>query len=177
MTCVIGLRHGGRVYIGADSAAVQGWSVRPSNVPKLFRNGPFLIAYTTSFRMGQLLHYELEVPKQAGEDDRKFMVTKFAECTRKLLKERGFSKVDSNSEKGGQFLVGYNGALYTIHTDFQVAEVAEGLDSVGSGSDYALGAMVALEKLPPVRRIKKALQIAAHFNMGVCPPFHVKSLS
>ena len=177
MTCVIGLKHGGRVYIGADSAAVQGWSVRPSNVPKLFRNGPFLIAYTTSFRMGQLLQYELDVPKQEVNDDRKFMVTKFAESVRKLLKERGFAKVESNSEKGGQFLVGYRSALYTIHNDFQVAEVAEGLDSLGSGSDYALGAMRALDKSPPARRIKKALEIAAHFNMGVCAPFHVKSIT
>jgi len=178
MTCVVGLVAKKRVYIGADSAAVQGWTVRASNVPKLFRNGPFLIAYTTSFRMGQLLQYELEVAKPPdGLDDRGYLVTHFAEGARKLFKERGFSKVESNNEKGGLFLVGYRGVLYSIHSDFQVAETSEGLDAIGSGAEYALGAMKALQKLPPAQRIRKALAVAAHFNMGVAPPFVVKSIA
>lgn len=55
MTCVVGLVDKGTVYIGVDSAAVQGWTRRKSRVAKVFHRGPFLIGYTTSFRMGQLL--------------------------------------------------------------------------------------------------------------------------
>ena len=177
MTCVVGLVQRGRVYVGVDSAAVSGWTRRKSDLPKVFRRGPFLIGYTTSFRMGQLLEHELQVPKQAvGQSDMSYMVTQFIEASRKLFKERGFTKVEANKEKGGQFLVGYKGCLYSIESDFQVGKMSDGYDAVGSGSDYALGAMAALTKLSPTRRIRRALEIAAHFNMGVCGPFTIKSI-
>jgi ATP-dependent protease HslVU (ClpYQ) peptidase subunit len=177
MTCVVGLIAEGRVYIGADSAAVAGWTRRKTLLKKVFRRGPFLIGYTTSFRMGQLLEHQLEVPRQADrESDMSFMVNQFIESTRTLLKSRGFSKVESNNEKGGQFLVGYRGRLYSVESDFQVGEMSEGFDAVGSGSDYALGAMAALPKLPPKRRILRSLEIAAEFSMGVSAPFVVRSM-
>lgn len=177
MTCVIGLIEKGRVYIGADSAAVAGWTRRKTLLRKVFRRGPFLIGYTTSFRMGQLLEHQLQVVKQEeNETDMAYMVNRFIEATRSLLKERGFAKVESNNESGGQFLVGYKGRLYSVESDFQVGEMAEGFDAVGSGSDYALGAMSALAKLPPKRRILRSLEIASEFNMGVCAPFVVRSI-
>jgi ATP-dependent protease HslVU (ClpYQ) peptidase subunit len=177
MTCVIGLVHGSRIYIGVDSSSVQGWTRRTSNLRKVFRKGPLLIGYTTSFRMGQLLEHQLQVPAQRPEQsDEAYMVTTFVEHVRTLLKERGFSKIESNAETGGQFLVGYRGRLHSIQTDFQVGEMSEGLDAIGSGAEYALGAMAAMPRLPPHKRIQRALQIAAHFNMGVCPPFIVRSI-
>jgi ATP-dependent protease HslVU (ClpYQ) peptidase subunit len=177
MTCVVGLVHKRRVYIGADAAAVQGWTRRQSRVCKVFRRGPFLMGYTTSFRMGQLLEHHLEVPKQhADQSDMSYLVTNFIESVRALLKEKGFTKIESNSEKGGQFLVGYRGRLYSIESDFQVGVLADDFDAIGSGSDFALGALRALERMPPVPRIKRALAVAAHFNMGVCGPFVIKSM-
>jgi ATP-dependent protease HslVU (ClpYQ) peptidase subunit len=177
MTCVIGIIDNDRVFIGGDSAAVAGWTRRRTLLQKVFRRGPFLIGYTTSFRMGQLLEHQLLVPKQ---DDREsnmgFMVNKFIEATRALLKERGFSKIESNNESGGKFMVGYRGRLYSIESDFQVGEMAEGFDAIGSGSEFALGAMSALNALPPKRRILRSLEIASEYNMGVCAPFVVKSI-
>jgi len=177
MTCVVGLAEKGKVYIGVDSASVQGWTRRTTNLRKVFRTGPFLIGYTTSFRMGQILEHHLVVPPQdPKEANRSYMVTKFAECVRAMLREKGFSKVEANSESGGQFLVGYRGTLYSVQSDYQVGEMSDGLDTVGSGAEIALGAAKALEKVPAVRRIRRALEISAQFNMGVCAPFHIKSM-
>jgi hypothetical protein len=36
--------------------------------------------------------------------------------------------------------------------------------------------MKALERAQPMRRIRRALAVAAHFNMGVCGPFVIKSM-
>ena len=60
MTCIVGLEHDGKVYMGGDSAAVGGMDVYPSRIPKVFQAGRYLIGYTTSFRMGQLLQYGLD---------------------------------------------------------------------------------------------------------------------
>jgi len=178
MTCVVGLVHNKKVYIGVDSAAVQGWTRRQTSLCKAFRRGPFLIGYTTSFRMGQLLEHHLDVPKQQPKQtDMHYLVTQLIEQARTLLKEKGFAKIEANNESGGQFLLGYRGRLYSVDSDFQVGEMTEGFDAIGSGGEFALGAMKALEKLPPTRRIRRALEVAAHFNMGVCAPFTIKSIA
>ncbi len=178
MTCIVGLVEKGTVYIGADSASVSGWTSRITRLPKVFRKGPYLIGYTTSFRMGQLLEHSLKVPLQpkTETDDMRFMVTVFVEHVRALLKERGVAKVEANAETGGQFLVGYRGRLYSVQSDFQVNEMADRFDAVGSGAEYALGALAALRGQRPVTRLKRALAISAHFNMGVSAPFFVKAL-
>ena len=177
MTCIVGLVAKNNVYIGADSASVAGWTSRVTRLPKVFRRGPFLMGYTTSFRMGQLLQHSLMVPPQGEErDDMRFMVTTFVECVRMLLKERGVAKIEANSESGGQFLVGYRGRLYSVQQDFQVNEMADGFDAVGSGAEYALGALASTRGLAPTVRLKKALEVSAHFNMAVSPPFFVRSL-
>lgn len=177
MTCVVGLVHNEKVFIGVDSAAVSGWTRRVTELRKVFRVGPFLIGYTTSFRMGQLLEHQLVVPPQTSQQsDMSYMVNTFIESARKLFKDRGFTQVEQNKEKGGQYLVGYKGHLYSIESDFQVGEMTDAYDAVGSGSDYALGAMAALARVPPTKRIRRSLEIAAHFNMGVCPPYHIRSI-
>ncbi len=178
MTCVIGLvDRSKKIYIGVDSAAVSGWTRRQTRLSKVFRRGAFLLGYTTSFRMGQLLEHELDVPVHpAGQDDMSYLVTQFVEHVRLLLKSKGFAKIESNNESGGQFLLGYRGHLYSVDSDFQVGEMADGVDAIGSGCDIALGAMMALDRLPPTRRIRRALEVAAHFNMGVLPPFHIKTI-
>ena len=59
MTCIVGLVDDGKVYMGGDAASVDGYIVRTSALSKVFRNGPFLIGYSTSWRMGQILQYHL----------------------------------------------------------------------------------------------------------------------
>lgn len=180
MTCVIGLVTDGHVIMGADSASVSGWTVRKTRLPKVFSHqGVFVIGYTTSFRMGQILRWHLEVPLQEPEQsDLEYMVTVFVKAVRSVLKEHGFAKLDDNVETGGEFLVGYRGCLYEVCSDFQVNEHADGFDAVGCGESFALGAMKALDGvgLSPQLRVMRALEVAAHFSGGVCEPFKVMEL-
>lgn len=176
MTCIVGLAEEGKVYIGADSASAAGWTVRQTKLPKVFRNGDFIIGYTQSFRMGQILQHHLSVRKQfVGEGHNEYMVKAFAEAVRESLKSHGFAKTENNVERGGEFLVGYKGHLYSFDSDFQVNEMAMGYDACGCGENFALGAMKALEGVPPEERITKALECAATFSGAVIPPFHILS--
>lgn len=179
MTCIVGMVYNGYTYVGADSSSVNSGElvVRETKVPKVFRRGPFVIGYTTSFRMGQLLEHWLDIPDRSeDQSSQEYMVVKFVEEVRQLFKSKGFSEVKNNNESGGSFLVGYGDHLYAIHSDFQVSEMAEGFDSVGCGKRFALGAMKALSTCSdPVERITKSLEIASHFSAGVCPPFHILS--
>jgi hypothetical protein len=52
VTAIVGLVHEGTVYIGGDSAGVSGYSMTVRADAKVFTVGPYLLGFTTSFRMG-----------------------------------------------------------------------------------------------------------------------------
>lgn len=177
MTCIIGLAQGGNVYIGADSAAASssGWGVGATKIPKVFRSGDFVMGYTTSFRMGQILQYSLVLPNH-DESEKSvacFMLTDFIDAVRACLKTKGFSIIKDNEEAAGNFLVGYRGRLFGVGDDFGIVESSRDFDACGCAEDFALGAMKALEGLLPRERIMKSLEIASHFSGGVVAPFHI----
>ena len=181
MTCIIGLVEDSKAYIGGDSAIASGSTVRILKEAKAFRNGPFVMGGTGSPRMTQLLQYGLDVPVQDEKmSDEQYMITVFAEAVRKVLKEHGFAEVEDNKESFGTFLVGYHGGLYAVYSDLQVTQYQDGMEAIGSGSEFALGALYVLsnlnseDRLPPEERIVLALAAAAYFDANVKQPFAVK---
>jgi hypothetical protein len=177
MTCIAGLVDNGVVYIGGDSAGVGGSLLSVRTDQKVFQNGEFIFGFTTSFRMGQLLRYSLNPPKNYENIDiNKFMVTKFIESIRKCLKEGGYACKNNEIESGGTFLVGYKGRLFKIDSDYQVGEELIGFDACGCGEDIALGSLYSTQGQPPKERILKALEAAERFSAGVRRPFNVVEL-
>lgn len=180
MTCIVGLvcPKEKKVYVGGDSAGVAGLNISIRKDVKVFRNGPFIMGFTTSFRMGQLLRYNFEPPQRPEdmEDDMKFMVSYFIPAVKKCFKDGGFLKTKDNQDEGGAFLVGYKGSLYQIDDDYQVGQHTDDIASVGCGSQIALGAMYALSDWSPRDRISRALEITTHLNAGVRPPFVIEEL-
>lgn len=176
MTCVIGLVHRKRIYMGADAAATGSRFIRTTNLPKIFRNGPCLIGYCGSFRMGQVLEHCLKIPAKPKSDSvDTYMVTRFIEAVRNEFKTQGVTSVEQNKEKGGQFLVGFGGRLFSVNSDFHVGDMSDGFDCIGSGAAVALGAMKALEDLPPRDRIERSLEIASYYVSDVAGPFRIQT--
>lgn len=177
MTCIIGCINNGTVYMGADSAGVGGYYIERRKDEKVFLNGEFIIGFTSSFRMGQLLRFKFSPPKmKEGQDIYEFMVSDFVEGVRQCLKAGGYSKVDNNEETGGTFLVGYRGRLFTVAADFQVSELLGDYAAVGCGSDIALGSMYSSKGKVVVERIMTALEAAEEFSAGVRGPFNILKL-
>jgi len=178
MTCIVGLEANGKVIIGGDSAGIADYDLTVRRDPKVFRNGPFLIGYTDSFRMGQLLRFRLHVEKQHPDvDDFEFMATVFIDAVRSCLGTHGFRKRENDVESGGTFLVGYRGILYRIGADFQIGVSAHGFDAVGCGASAALGALAATDGNDDLfERVRQALTIAERFSAGVRGPFVIDAL-
>ncbi len=177
MTCIVGIVHKKKVYIGGDSAGVAGMDVSIRKDTKVFKVDNFVIGYTSSFRMGQLLRYSFHPPKiHADEDLFRYMCTSFVDALRNCFRSGGYMRRNQDEELGGTFLVGYKDRLFLIEADYQVGEYEEGYQSCGCGQDYALGALDAMEpSLPAEARIKRALEIASHRSAGVRPPFNILS--
>lgn len=188
MTCIVGIEYDGKVYLGGDSAAVAGWDTQIQEAPKVFKLGDFVMGYTSSFRMGQLLQYDFTPPQNECEDDMTYMVKHFVPALRDLMKTGGFMTVKDNREEAGAFLVGYRGKLYSIQNDFSVMRYVDRFDgtdycynAVGVGAPYALAVMwrdirrelADYGKLPPARYLlQSALLGAEFFSNGVTGPFH-----
>lgn len=173
MTCVTALVDDNTIYMGADSAGAAGRDITIRADQKVFLNGEFLIGFTTSFRMGQLLRYALKPPKFRPEekDIAEYMVTDFVDSVRDCLRNGGYAQSDRGEETGGCFLVGFRGRLFRIESDYQVGESVNSYDAVGCGMAYALGALSVTNKTDPEERIKLALKAAESFSDGVRSPF------
>lgn len=168
MTCVVGLKTKDGVLIGADSQATGGHDRSFRSDPKVFRNGAMIIGYTSSFRMGQLLEYNLTLPpREIGQDLMRYMCVPFIDAVRTALKQAGFGKIDNGVETGGTFIVGFEGELFDIRDDYQVARCVDGYTAVGSGFAYALGVLHATKGEAPEGRVRKALEAASYFNVTV----------
>lgn len=177
MTVVVAIETGTGVVIGADSAGVAGLDLIVRADEKVFHRGPMIMGFTASFRMGQLLRYQLEIPKHPKNmDDHEYMSTVFIDSVRSCLSKGGYAKKTNEQEEAGTFLAGYKGRVYTIESDYQVGKSAAGYDAVGCGAQIALGAMHATDNsLDPEVRIRKALDAAEAFSAGVRGPFMVLS--
>lgn len=178
MTCIIGLVEKGKVYIGGDSvgANVRTYQTIIRRDRKVFKNGEFVIGFTSSFRMGQLLQYAFSPPKRHPDQDVfTYMATVFVNAVRDCFKTGGFAEKHNDAESGGMFLVGYQGRLFSIDSDYHVGEAASGFDACGCGESIALGAMYVSEGTPAKKRILDALAAAERYSGYVRGPFHVEA--
>lgn len=177
MTCIVGIAEGGKVYIGGDSAGVCGMDIAIRADRKIFKNQGFVMGFTSSFRMGQLLCYKFSPPpRHPDEDVMGYMVTKFIDGVRDCFKDGGYARKVSEVESGGQFLVGYEGRLFSIEGDYQIGETMCGYHAVGCGADYAKGSLFATMGEQPEKRLDMALRAAAAHSAGVCGPFYTETL-
>ena len=180
MTCIVAIAQNGTVYMGSDHAASDdktGW-ILSRKEPKVFKVGQYGIAFTDSFRMGQILQYAWTPPKytptktNSGLD--KFMRTKFIDSVKQAFKDNGYGSIGSSSDEdtGGIFIVGLEGRIFTIDEDLHVGENIVNYMAEGSGGQIALGALYATKNQKnPKLRLKAALEAASEFNMAVAPPF------
>jgi ATP-dependent protease HslVU (ClpYQ) peptidase subunit len=181
MTCVVAIvDKSGSIYMGADSAASTPHTIRASKVPKVFKKGPLLLGGCGSFRMIQLLQYALSVklpPAITPRSVEHYLCTEFVDTVRSTYTEYGLLHDTDKDFDRGQVLIGVKGGgLYCMDYDFQINSFAEEYDSIGSGSEYALGALAATPRLKTGKRVELALSAAAQFDPGVRGPFLLEIL-
>ncbi len=180
MTCIVGLVEKDKVYIGGDSASVAGYDVQLRADEKVFTNKDFIMGFTSSFRMGQILRYDFTSPcriENIGDDEYlyKYWINKVI----KTMKEKQYATVKEGEVKGGSFIFGYRKKLYTVESDFQIGKMIKPYIAVGCGYAYALGALYVLEGIKnkaPKDKILLSLKAAEERSAGVQGPFHIVEL-
>lgn len=189
MTAIVAIhdREENEIWMGADSLGTGGNIHVKRTDPKIFRLGPneeFLISFTSSFRMGDILKYSFTPPRLPEDPEQltRYMNTDFIDAVRSIFSSKGYMRKSSEEERGGAFLVAVKykdiRCLYHIETDFQVGIDADGYSADGAGYQVCLGSLHSTEKfnIPTEERIKLALEAASEYCTSVGPPLNIMSL-
>ena len=174
MTTVIGIVEDDKVWMGADSIATDGNTRYIVKKPKIFKKGDMLIGNTTSFRMGQILQYLVELPEHNdGVSNEEYIIAKCIPAIMQTFDDNGFTRDYDSQKQGGFFLIGYKGELFEVQNDFSVNSWSSGYAVVGHGEEYAVGALEALSNLPAKKRIMRTLDIVSKVSVFTSPPFYL----
>lgn len=179
MTCIVAVEHEGKIWMGGDSAASREEDIVCRSNEKVFINGEFIIGFSGSFRIGQLLQYAFKPQKQSrNQTDMEYMVVDFIDSLRRLCRDKGLLMEEKEGEAhDSEFLVGYRGRIYVIESDFHVGRPIDSYAACGSGASYAMGAMYVLNEqlISPEEKIHEALSASAKYCTGVREPFTILS--
>lgn len=178
MTCCIGYKTDKMIYFAGDTQGSNTETKETRLDPKVFKNKNILIATCGSFRMRDVLMYELDLPKlNMDEDIDKYIRTTVINAIRNLFIEKGIciKNEESDLASPGDILLGIKDKIYKIESDFQVGEVDKPYVAIGCGSREAMGAMTMYEKYLDLPQTKKdtenflinALETTAELNINV----------
>ncbi len=181
MTCIVSWIEKGNIYMGGDAGAGDGTIEVVLAHPKVFYKprAKMLFGYTGSYRMAQLLEYELQIPKQTEKQDLAYIVRSIVPALRKCFKKGGFASVSHEVEEGGKFLIGYKSKVYELQGDYSALVNNSSYCSVGSGYVIATGALSALNhctEFNPIDKLYLALEAAQKHLAYIRSPFTVMKI-
>lgn len=194
MTCIIAHTNGTTSFIAGDKLGSNGFTKAIQTEPKVFEKEfiklhedgltrtkeVMALGYTTSFRMGQLLTYNLVLPEQApNETFPQYLVLKVIPLIRKMFKDEWGSRDASQDVGGGQFIILHNHTIYEVQEDFAVLQPKTSITAVGSGTYHAIASMEAYSeveketKVPLHERVESIFKIVSGNVTSVSAEFDI----
>jgi ATP-dependent protease HslVU (ClpYQ) peptidase subunit len=177
MTTIVAVQYKDKCVIAADNQVTDstGRRFNHPDMKKISQRGAFLVAGSGEVQPCDVVQHFWVPPKLTAKDHDDiyhFMITKAMPSIRKCLTDNGY---DFNEGKGEgksdeqrfHFLIAVAGEVFDVGDDLSVCRSADGFYAVGSGADYALGALAAGTK--PV----KAIEIACNFSVYSSGPVQV----
>ncbi|MFM9026824.1 MAG: hypothetical protein ACKOQ6_02370 [Bacteroidota bacterium] len=197
MTTIIGIQGDGFCVATADSRISdvenesglisQIVSLKESN-SKLGINGRYVLAAAGDLRAINILHHAFTPPKvEANVKGKKldqFVTTKFIPSLRECFEHQGYAAPQNENsehiaEHSSTILMAINGMIYIIDGDYSWISDPNGLYAIGTGAQYALGAMYSM--LPKKGKLNvglarkiaiRAIAVAAKFDPYTGAPYH-----
>ena len=184
MTCIIAVKDKDGITVGADTQTTRGSSKEYTTEPKIFFKGDVLVGVCGSKRATQLLKYVWELPVSINTDGstneveyddynmHNILLSSIKEC---FLSNNHSSTTNNVEEISENILLCVDGKMYVIESNYCLSEVQHGFVCMGSGEEYAYGAMDALyslggseafgSELSTENIIRKALTAAGNRNI------------
>jgi ATP-dependent protease HslVU (ClpYQ) peptidase subunit len=163
MTCIVGLKANGKVYLAGERGASNEESIMHLTKPKIHKIGPYLVGFAGTME-GQRLSYTFDPPKPHDDEDLDaFMHTKFLKYLRDFYDEWW---IDTGKDSELSMIIGIKDKLYEHNSeDMSMNDYSIGYVSIGSGSSYAMGYMYGLTSFEnPEKAVEGAVKAAIKFS-------------
>jgi ATP-dependent protease HslVU (ClpYQ) peptidase subunit len=158
MTTIVGVETKKGFILAADSQTTEGERAYISKeVPKIVEVGEYVICGAGTSRYCDIVTYGWEPPTYDGTNLYKFMVSKFIPAMRKIHEETGY--VLKDDDDGAIFLVGLENKLFYICEDYSVLRTDTKMYAMGTGGNWALGALHAGATVEEAMKIAIKLDI------------------
>lgn len=142
MTTIVAQQVGNDVLFGWDSLSVQGNEKAELLTPKVFANGGVVYGVAGNARVLDLLAYS-DLPEYDGSEPRRWLVTKWIPEMRALFQEEPAMVDEEGAVEGAMLLVAVGGRVFETDPLLFMAERRSGMYTLGSGGQFALGALLA----------------------------------
>ena len=177
MTVLVGIQGADFVVMSADSQITDGDSrIISIQTPKIVRVDDYLLGVTGESRPGDILTFQWKPPKYRGEHPVDFMGAKVVPSMYKVFKENGYELPLNDKETTFQYLLSFNGYLFSVGDDLSFNCSERGIFTAGSGGNYALGYLYSLRQknfrtsLLSIAAAERAVEIACVLDINCCPP-------
>ena len=194
MTTIVALQGDGWAVVGSDSRITDEGRIytMSKGYGKIVKNEDYLFGAAGDLRAINILEHAFTAPDATGYTGKEldaFITTDFIPALRKCFEAEGYaegsmSKSDADTKdaasQGSMILVVVNGCVYEIGEDYAWVKDATGLYAMGTGGDYAIGALHAM--MPAKGKLtadvakelaKESLTIAAKLDNNSGGPFNV----
>lgn len=174
MTCIVALKHEDKVYMGGDRGASDDGIILSLESPKVWKFGPYLMGYAGSMD-GERIRHNFKPTAPNIKDTDKFMQTRFIKELREFYNEFW---IDTSKEGDLSLIIGIRGEIYEHSSgDMSLSRYSLPYISIGSGSEYAYGALYATDKQKNARnRVMSAVSAAIKFSPSCMGPVDIVSL-
>lgn len=176
MTCIVGITDGKKVIIGGDSQATGSDIKTTMKGKKIFQKNDIIFGVTGSPRYNQILEYIWSFdPINKEEDEFEYLVKTVVPTAMRTLEENKCSDLNNGRlTSDSAMLIGIRNRLFCMYSDFQISESTKNYMAIGSGVEFALGALTVLENMDITnkQKLEQALE-AASFHSSTCSgPYH-----
>ena len=164
MTTILGKQFEDGFILAADTQVTVGEAAYCSpTMSKIVKLGGFWIGAAGDASVCDAIQHlwkPVKIPE--GVDEYHFMISSVVPSLRKLLVDRGIKQEDTTA----LFLFGFNKKLFLVN-DWTVLVSEDDIYAIGSGAQYALGALEAGAD------VHKAMRIAKKFDLNTGGPVQV----
>jgi len=165
-------------FVHQINNAKQGFS-------KVSENGPYLIATAGDVRAINIINHVFTPPKPPLNTKTldKFITNQFIPKLRTCFENEGYGTNERETPRHGAehsstLLVSVKGQIYLIDGDYSWVTHSDGIYTIGTGSQYATGALHALKTVQMFTKSEvaeqiatKALKITTTFDPHTGPPY------
>ena len=174
MTCVVGIETKAGAIIGADSFIGSSAYADAKVSAKVYSRNGWTVGVAGSARFANLLEHVFKWPKAPTTDDMGAVVRLAVDIAKAVSgDDLCFSTSSGQRSLESELMIVVAGRIYTSGSNLGVYRSRRGYAAIGSGDQYALGALHATRGQPPRARVVTALRAAAAHTPTVAGPFRI----